>query len=952
MENKRVVRNVRNREKRRANEKPYSKPANVQKSSSWHTESLPSPMRTGSDTTGQTVLDILKFVSTPIVSRLVRSRRANDQFSVPWNFEGVSAPSSPSPSPTEPGTSQPVDGPELNLEPSQEPSLPVPKPVVVDQPVESEAVPSPPLTDPKLVDVPIHQATSPLPDVPEIKADDKPADLENTQDSLPKADSSRQPPVPGPVSPTPSTSSQSKRRKNKKPIVDGPVTRSRAARESKAPNTQEATPSPPMSPVKPPSPSPPTPIEEPRPPTPDLFAKIPSTPSPVAPVEAHRSRSPTPEAEAEADRPESPGVPIEEAHEPSSPIDSVEASGSPSPAEVSSPYAPSDVATEVLSYPSTPEPVRDATPDSSQGDGIAQSMDEDIRALSSSVMSNSANLRAEGAPVPMLIIEETEVEVVTEVTETREIFGTPKPHWGSDDMRISPEPEPEPVPEPEPSPVRPVTSVDMFVQTEPEDVIPLPQRRVFSRSNSSMLFHSPRPAKLQMSHYSPRSEVLNKTLSRFFDEKGGQPLSRNELQHCLRIMQESADDESAITSPSRVPNSVVPAAQPKRVLEPEVAAPSALPASPEPTAAPSANRRNSLVSIASSTETRYSAALPTVVTGKRQRTQNYLGAGFSSQAKPYQHRVHRYSSAPASARASRGFRPLLPSGSQAFLKSIVTAGQHVDQAPPSVSLDVSDAPPVSQPPPVTQSPTVNPPTVTRSFTFAGSRAAELTSRPQAIPVVASSPPRVAPATPPAQVTTSVAPSASLTSRKLLGIISDLPPVSSPRAKPQWPPVPQSTGYSSPIRTKIGSHRLSPYGRSVPAVASSPMKVASASSTPLKTRIPRPSKPLPSPATFELIRPQDSKPPPSTYDLILETAPEYVKDRVKAAQSGQKFTTPWPVAAAPTLPPAPAGPVPTSNTSSITFSAVAPAPVAFSHSTESSAPAPITPLVASKPSNPF
>ncbi|KAJ1950195.1 hypothetical protein IWQ62_006610, partial [Dispira parvispora] len=85
----------RTRAKRRAAQTPYQKMTPTRRRLA-SKNVVNSPLTTGSDNVGQTVLEVLRFVTTPLVSRL---RPTKDAFEVPWEYEedDVSAPASPTP---------------------------------------------------------------------------------------------------------------------------------------------------------------------------------------------------------------------------------------------------------------------------------------------------------------------------------------------------------------------------------------------------------------------------------------------------------------------------------------------------------------------------------------------------------------------------------------------------------------------------------------------------------------------------------------------------------------------------------------------------------------------------------------------------------------------------------------------------------------------------------------
>ncbi|KAJ1653124.1 hypothetical protein IWQ61_006691 [Dispira simplex] len=217
-------------------------------------------------------------------------------------------------------------------------------------------------------------------------------------------------------------------------------------------------------------------------------------------------------------------------------------------------------------------------------------------------------------------------------------FDTPKAQLTADDE------------EEEPLPVGPSSGIEMSFDSESSRATPPPavrsRPRLFgnmaesisgSQWSNPFYYHSPRPIASRAHTYSPRSEVLNKTLSRFFNEKGGAPLSKQEVQDCMRIMQES------MATPDESDRAVLRQSSHSTSGMTAVAGNSTPP--------PRAGSGGSI-----SSPRRYSTASPVIVTGKRIKTQSYLGAGFSPQVNPYSQRLARNRLRRSSRPSQRSFR--------------------------------------------------------------------------------------------------------------------------------------------------------------------------------------------------------------------------------------------------------------------------------------------------------
>ncbi|KAJ1950955.1 hypothetical protein IWQ62_006483, partial [Dispira parvispora] len=230
-------------------------------------------------------------------------------------------------------------------------------------------------------------------------------------------------------------------------------------------------------------------------------------------------------------------------------------------------------------------------------------------------------------------------------------FDTPKAQLTADDE------------DEEPLPAGPSSGIEMSIDSVSSRVTPPPavgsRPRLFgnvaesvtgSQWSNPFYYHSPRPAASRAHTYSPRSEVLNKTLSRFFNEKGGAALSKQEMQDCMRIMQENmtTSDKSDQTALEQSSHSISGMATD----------------SGDPTTPPQVGS-----GVATSSPRRYSTASPVIVTGKRIKTQSYLGAGFSPRSNPYSQRLIRDRLRRSSRPSRRSFRATM--GAQPTHKAVI-----------------------------------------------------------------------------------------------------------------------------------------------------------------------------------------------------------------------------------------------------------------------------------------
>ncbi|KAJ1924780.1 hypothetical protein IWQ60_004974 [Tieghemiomyces parasiticus] len=698
----RTARASKGRKKRQAASQPYSKPSALTRRTELRAEPAASPLQTGSERIGQTVLDIIRFVATPIMSRFTPSRRTGDTFEVPWNYNGdgaddkVIAPASPTPRARVGNTL---------------PSL-------------TEAIA--PLTDSGTNKKANHQLSDLSANKPKRPRTRRSASLELaevTAASSGGTDQHRLPPPAAEVTADPKgpegaekgtttgrTKSKSRKKKPKKriPITAEPrVTRSKTAitRSSSIEGN----------------------IDEPHP--------MPAHPSALS------SRATSPHRITGSDG--------ELCHDDAASLPSCHSSLVPEPP-----------ASRQTSLSPILRPVPELNPEADTVEEketaiVSQAMDILFHSSLPAASDHSdaevplhdgyespraADLDGSGDDGAM-DAEETVVKIVTaRITETVVAFGTSESNCAEVPPRLTPSPPPATrtrnasrrnslapafstpteedspvaVSQPPSPPVRAVSTVE--IQTDPESVpsrvaeatqtdletevstppapqrvaeatqtdpepeadpdtisfVPLPQRRPLLRKvTQPAVFHSPRPAKVQMHNYSPRSEVLNKTLARFFEEKGGDPLSREELQDCLRIMRHS----SATSPPRAAGERPLPASGPLATATTNANA--TTPWGPHPSSAmgespsPPPSLRSSSVtaevpaSPSSTRSTRRYSALSgpllnesdlapaqqakanSLASPNRRRTLGYAGSGFSPRAKPYQ-------TVPHPARASLG----------------------------------------------------------------------------------------------------------------------------------------------------------------------------------------------------------------------------------------------------------------------------------------------------------
>ncbi|KAJ1975044.1 hypothetical protein H4R35_003329 [Dimargaris xerosporica] len=239
---------------------------------------------------------------------------------------------------------------------------------------------------------------------------------------------------------------------------------------------------------------------------------------------------------------------------------------------------------------------------------------------------------------------------------------------------------------PLPEALRPVTPPDHLAPSQGRSRPSTPPRSPHPLRRAP---HTPKAD--PRSNHSPHAETVNRSLSKFFRDKGDVPLTSEELQRCIQVI--SANTDSNKLGPSVAPPPAMTslgqrtpfqetrqrlslASQQARRFESiqALATPPRQSNMPSSAASIASTRRNSV----QSTETaksvsKYSVTSAVILTTKKRKVHQYLGPGFSPQTKPYSPRASRYR---GSARAYRTRHGLLGSQTKPLLQSIVSAAEH------------------------------------------------------------------------------------------------------------------------------------------------------------------------------------------------------------------------------------------------------------------------------------
>ncbi|KAJ1984036.1 hypothetical protein H4R34_000898 [Dimargaris verticillata] len=230
--------------------------------------------------------------------------------------------------------------------------------------------------------------------------------------------------------------------------------------------------------------------------------------------------------------------------------------------------------------------------------------------------------------------------------------------------------------------------------TPPDHIVP--PRGQSQASTPPRSPHPPRRAphtpKTELrSNHSPHAETVNRSLAKFFRDKGDVPLTSEELQRCIQVI--SANTDSNELEPSVAPPPTMAhvgqrtpfqetrqrlsmASQQVRRFEPihALATPPRQPKVSSSASSAASTRRNSVQSTETAkSASKYSVTSAVILTTKKRKVHQYLGPGFSPQTKPYSPRASRYR---GSARAYRTRHGLLGSQAKPLLQSIVSASEH------------------------------------------------------------------------------------------------------------------------------------------------------------------------------------------------------------------------------------------------------------------------------------